>query len=76
MSSTKRDRTGKRSWKTGQVVRDEKSTEVFEVGSALSDRRPTPASAWDLSLLADRDYQYARALRTSGWKNSRCRRQW
>ncbi len=76
MHYTKRDHAGKRHWKTGCVVRNENRKETYDIDGVQSNWYPKAASAWDLGLLGDRDYQYARARRTSGWKNSRCRRQW
>lgn len=76
MSCAKKQWAGKRNWKTGQIVRDEKRKETFDVGDTCFVWTPKTASPWDIALLGDRDYQYDRARRTSGWKNSKCRRQW
>ena len=76
MRHAKREHTGKRNWKTGRIIRDDGRKETFEAGNAWAEWRPKPVPRWTLSLLSDRDYRYMRARRTSGWKNSRCRRQW
>ena len=61
MSNKKRQHAGKRNWKIGRLVRADPEDQI---------------SPMDRRLLADRDYQYARARRSSGWKNSKRRHQW
>ena len=71
MSGKKKDRVGKRNWQTGQLIRGAEASR--ESGEAAMIRPLSPISRM---YLADRDYRYARARRSSGWKNSKCRHQW
>ena len=71
MSGKKKDRVGKRNWQTGQLIRGAEA--YCESGEAAIARPLSPISRM---YLVDPDYRYARARRSSGWKNSKCRHQW
>ena len=76
MSQRKRQLRTRRNWKTGRLIRNEYRNEPDDDRLSRHSRDSGTLAPWDLILLEDWDYQYFRARRTSGWKNSRCRRQW
>ena len=67
---------GRRNWKSGQVFRNEKITVSLENNGYRFEWSSKGASPSDKVDVGDRDSQYVRARRSSGWKNSKCRYQW
>ena len=75
-SHAKRRWAGKRNWKSGQVFRNGKMNVSYDNGTYHFEWSSKGASPSDKEDVGDRDCQYERARRSSGWKNSKCRSQW